>query len=290
MKQKMKVFLYNVKEHDPATHSLAELLDNVLITPLEDRLKLVNGIEIRIESISKNSDGFYLIDFVVFRNQHGPGKGSRMSPVQGFTFEDGESFCEQTACLYDPKKGYLALQYNHYGVRSMAIQNYFSSYLDDPDFTFELLPKYDDDTMRRFNNKASTKRVEFTIDTRFMTAADRKANVSLNNALNIGDTSGGEKISIQISAGLGSKKSLKESALKLIEKLRLKSIDDPDAVKKLKVGIQENIDGKTVLLDLIGHRLRQEFTNMLAGKDLRFPQQDRYDAVTKAYNGWKKLL
>lgn len=286
----MKVYLYKVKEHDPANHSLAELLDNVLSAPLPDRIKLIGSKEIRIENISKSPDQYYLIDFVVFRNQHGPGRGSHSQPVQGFTFNDGESFCEQTACLYDPTKGYLTLQYNHHGVRSTAIQDYFSTYLDDPDFSFELLPKYDDDTMRRFNNKVSTKRVEFTVDTRFMTEADRKANVSLNKALSIGDESGGEKISIQISAGLGGKKSLKESALGLIEKLRLKSIDDPDAVKKLKVGIQQNIDGKTELLDLIGHRLCQEFSNMLTGKDLRFPQQDRYDAVAKAYKGWKKLL
>jgi len=286
----MKVFLYKVTEHDNH-HSLNKLLDIIMKATLKDRVRLIGDTNIRIEDITLSDEGFYYIDMVMFRDQHGPGRGDHSSPVIGFTFQTGESFCEQTACLYDPKTRYLTLQYNHHGVRSMATQNYFNEYLtSSPDYQFELMPKYDDDTMRRFNNKVLTKSLNFTVDTRFMSASDRKANQSLSNALKIGDVSGGDKITIKISAGLSKKKSLTQSAITLIKQLKSKLDDDPDAVTKLKVGVKENIDGKTEVLDLIGHRLFVEFTHLKPGKDLRFAQQDRYDALEKAYIGWKKLL
>lgn len=228
------------------------------------------------------------IDFGKFRDQHGPGKASKTTPIEGFTFNEGQVFCEETACLFIQESNHLIIQYNHHGARAGTIQDYFNSYGDD--YIFELRPKYDESVDRKFRNRVATKKLIFEIDPRFLSEGDREAGTGLTQALDIGNQSNGEKVELVISAGKAKNKFLSEFIDRTANALKLKAEEKPDAITKLKVGVLEHLDSRVEVLDLIAQRLVREFSDIPVGADLRFPKEERYKALHRAYNDWQRVL
>lgn len=288
MKEKMKVHAFGVKKINKSGE-LESLLQQIHSDPLVKRIRNVGFNDIRIENVKNDKDLWYF-DFGKFRDQHGPGKASRSKPTKGFDFDDGEVFCEETACLYIPKTNHLIVQYNHHGTRVGLIQNYLNSYDQNNSYTFELLPKYDDAVEGKFRNRAATKKIIFEIDPRFLNQQDKVAGTALTQALDLGKQSQGEKVELIISAGKAKNRFLSEFIDKTANVLKKKAGENPDGITKLKVGVLENLDSRMEVLDLIAHRLVHEFSDMRLGKDLRFPRDERYKALTRAYNGWKNVL
>jgi hypothetical protein len=226
----------------------------------------------------------------IFRNQHGPGKASSEKPVTGFTFNDGEVFCEETAIMYIPKIQYLLVQYNHHGVRIGKIQDYMNTYNNHDAYSFEFRPKFDETTERKFTNRAATKKLTFSIDPRFLNDKDRVSGTALGHALDLGKSSDGEVVELTIRAGQGKSKWLNQFIDKTAEVLKKKSVENPDGIKKLEVGILSNLDSKMEVIDLIEERLVKSFSDIKLGADLRYPRQERYRMLERAYNGWKNIL
>ncbi len=89
---------------------------------------------VRIEKLTTRSNDaacetYKLVDFVKFRDTHGPGKASRIHALSDIDFAPDEYFGEETAALYVPETRWFLVQYNHYGVRSSAMAAYFSRLL-----------------------------------------------------------------------------------------------------------------------------------------------------------------
>lgn len=288
MKEKLKVHVFSVKLHDNSGN-LEDLLAQISGDPLTARVRTVGYSDMRIEDVTKKGD-LWLFDFGKFREQHGPGKASKATPVTGFSFNNGEVFCEETACLYIPKSGHLIVQYNHHGARVGKIQDYLNSYDPNAIYTFELVPKYDESIERKFRNRAATKKIIFEIDPRFLSQADKVAGTALTHALDLGKLSHGEKVELVISAGKPKKNHLSQFIEKTAEILKKKAGQNPDGITKLKVGVLESLDSRMEVLDLIAQRLVHEFGDIKVGPDLRFPQAERYKALNRAYNGWKNIL
>lgn len=288
MKEKIKVHAFGVK-HLEKSGELQDLLLQIDDDDLDKRVRSIGFSDIRIENV-KNENGLFYFDFGKFRDQHGPGKASIGKPTEGFDFQDGEVFCEETACLYIPKSKHLIVQYNHHGTRIGLIQSYLSSYDQNNIYTFEMLPKYDETIEAKFRNRAATKKIIFEIDPRFLNQNDSVAGTALTQALDLGMKSDGEKVELTISAGKSKNRYLSNFIDKTANILKKKSVENPDAITKLKVGVLENIDSRMEVLDLIAHRLVHEFSDMRIGKDLRFPRAERYKALTRAHNAWKNVL
>ncbi len=288
MTEKMKVhaFSVNVLENKG---SIRDLLEQIEQDKLSDRVRNVGYSELRIEHI-ENKNGLWFIDFGKFRDQHGPGKASRATPIEGFKFDEGQVFCEETACLYIESSNHLIIQYNHHGARAGTVQEYLNSYNNDASCSFELRPKYDESVDRKFRDRAATKKLIFEIDPRFLSEGDRQAGTALTQALDIGNQSNGEKVELVISAGRPKNQFLSDFIDRTAEFLKLKAEENPDAVTKLKVGVLEHLDSRMDVLDLIAQRLVREFTDIPIGADLRFPRKKRYSALESAYKGWRTLL
>ncbi|HAS8528874.1 TPA: hypothetical protein I7769_20465 [Vibrio vulnificus] len=154
-----KVHAFSVCHLNDVTEDLDEVLTQIQADALEDRIKTIGQVQVRIEHIQQDDDGNWKLDFVKFRDVHGPGKAARDTPVTGFEFDEGEVFCEETAAIYFPATGYILIQYNHHGVRAAAVEEYLSIYTADPDNQYTLRPKYDEDADRRFDNRAATKKI-----------------------------------------------------------------------------------------------------------------------------------
>lgn len=285
----MKVHAYKVDFTD-GSQPLEEVLQQIENEQsLRERIRLINQVELRAESISQQ-DGLWLMDFVRIRTSHGPGKVGRDSEVEGFEFEEEEGFGEETAALYDPSTGYILIQYNHFGVRAGAIADYFSAYDGTENNLYTFKPKYDEDVERRLLNHGITRKISFCLDVTRMSEQDRQRGRPLSEAIDYGRQNGADKIKVEISVQGERNRSLAQGALDGLAALRSILGQNPDAVTKLEVSGKENQDSVTEVLDLIAHRLSIEFNDLVLGPDLRYPRDERWRALTRAKNGWRQVL
>jgi len=288
VREKLKVHAFGVRLHDKSGN-LEDLLKQIRSDKLSSRVRTIGFSDMRIEDVAQKN-GLWFFDFGKFREQHGPGKASKSTPVEGFSFKKGEAFCEETACLYIPKTRHLLIQYNHHGARVGKIQEYLNTYDQNNSYTFEFVSKYDETVERKFRNRAATKKIIFEIDPRFLNQSDRIAGTALTHALDLGQQSHGEKVELVISAGRPKNKYLSQFIDTTADVLKRIAGENPDGITKLKVGVLENLDSRMEVLDLIAQRLVHEFEDIPLGSDLRFPKNERYRALERAYNGWKNVL
>lgn len=285
----MKVHAFKVAK----TNSSIEL-ENILSlieqeANLRERIRIINQAELRAETVEQR-DGCWYLDFVRIRTDHGPGRVSRDAEVEGFDFDEEEGFGEETAALYCPDTGYILVQYNHFGVRSGMIADYLSAFDRTERNLYTFKPKYDDDVERRLINQGITRKVTFTLDISKMSAQDRRRGQALSEAIEYGRESGADKIKVQISVSGERRRGLADKAREGVSSLLGILGQNPDAVTKLEVAGKEDRDAVTEVLDLIGHRLSVEFSDLDVGDDLRYPREERWRALLRAKNGWSGIL
>lgn len=289
MQEKMKVHAFGVIPIDNR-QPLDILLAEISALPLELRIRRVGGADYRIEHIELRADGCWYVDFGRFRTTHGPGAASKATPIRGIDFQIDEVFCEETALLYDPISKHVIIQYNHFGARVGAMQDFFNSFMGADVYIYDFRPKYDDDVERRFQTRHAIRRLTFAIDPRLFNENDRQAGTALAQAIDIGNQSNGSKLELTLSVGRERNLSLSKMIDRTAIALKLKAEENPDSVSRLEVGILQNLDAKMEVVDLIAQRLFRSFDNIRVGADLRFPREDRYQALKSAYNGWQRLF
>ncbi len=285
----MKVHAFKVDKQDDSAP-----LEDVLVlverqANLRERIRIIRNSEIRAEAVEQR-DGVWLMDFVRIRTDHGPGRVSRDAEVEGFDFDDEEGFGEETAALFDPATGYILIQYNHFGVRAASIADYLCAFNEAANNLYTFKPKYDGDVERRLLNQGITRKVAFTLDVSKMSAQDRQRGEALSEAISYGRDSGADKIKVEISVSGDRNRSLAEKARNAITSLQNIMGQNPEAVTKLEVAGKEDRDAITEVLDLIGHRLSVEFSDLQVGPDLRYPREERWTALLRARNGWHRML
>lgn len=263
---------------------LQQILNTILNTPLDHRTRDV-GAKVRVEDISFDANrNVWLMDFGKFRSNHGPGKASTRTPVVGFNFQQGEKFLEETACLYDQTNGYFIVQFNQSGVRHGKIAGYLSTFSQSQTNFYELLPVVDQNAQATLRNRTGIKRFVLKIAPRNFTEADRRSGASLKKALAMANTSGSENILIQMSSGLKKASRLSGFVDTLLNEAHQLFIRNPDAVEKLEASVVTTSDTVEVI-DMISHRLK-DVVPINPGADLRFPRQQRYNALLRAYSSW----
>jgi hypothetical protein len=289
MSEKMTAHAYSIESKEGSL-PLQDLLQMIKDTPFKDRLRLIHTGEYRVEECEELEAGKWFVDFGKIREGHGPGAASRDTPVRGFDFKDNEKFCEETACIIDTTGNFMVVQFNFNGARPGTMSDYLSIFEEASANAYWLTPKYDDDVLRKFEGRKLTKSLDYSIDSREFTAQDKKKGKSLTHALDMADESDGSILRIKISAGLTKKKGLNKTAEKFIDFLRKKAIENPHAVKTLKVGYLTDFDAKVEIVDLIAERLSVSFKDLELGEDNRISAKERLTALDKAYNSWKRLF
>lgn len=276
--------------HKDGSQALQDVLKLVEQDPIEDRNRYVGTSSIRIEHIAYDAkDNVWYMDFVKMRDTHGPAKGSKTKAVEGFLFKDDETFCEETAVIYSPKTNHIIVQYNHYGVKYAAIENYFSYYNDALNNVYELTPKYDADVERHFEKRSAIRKLEMGIDPRHLTKADKVQGTAVYDAIDVGDKSDAAHVSIEITATRGKKGKLNQYIDKSVEFLRKLQATNPNAVSKINATVV-SIDNKVQVLDLIAQRLSRTLSDLPLGDDKRWPRDDRYRGLRRVMLGWKAIL
>ncbi|MDX1486580.1 MAG: DUF6731 family protein [Acidiferrobacterales bacterium] len=292
-KERMTVYAYRlVPHHKKKTAALSDLLDNISRLPLEKRARFVARTEVRLEDVAKQPDGTYLMDFVLFRFGHGPGKASRKKPIEGFPLGKDDAFGEETAVLYDPSLNHLLVQYNHFGVRAGRIAAFLSAIDNVAENNYDLELRFDENIEKKLAKQKIFRKISFKAATLPINRADRNAGKSLTGVLAAGKSFSGEEIEVTITAQKN-KPSDGLAGGKVAEAynwVRQRLNADAESVTHFDVTGKEDVDARQETLHLLGHKLRQEFSDLSLGPDRRVPRKERWDALLRARNGWKRLL
>lgn len=294
-KLKVNLFKVNCGGHDAP---LEILLNDLARVPLEQRLKRVRSSDIRLEHIflpreAGNDTDFWLLDFVYFRDTHGPGKAGRNVAIQGFDMQADDFFGEETAALYDPATGYLILQYNHHGVKARSIQGYLNNFFEDEraPSDYELLMKLDTESEVKLARKQNITKARFKIAPIHMTAAHRAAGVSLSRVLKLNESHHGASIEITISAERGNRL---EQLGEVIDGLRGLMQADQDqgtqVVNQFVLDAKAHLEDRAEKIDMLLPGLVLEIADIEQGLDRRLTLASRWNALVRARRGWDNVM
>ncbi len=284
----LKVHAFKVetaRNSSPLAGILQRILDE---TALRNRIKTINTIDMRADAV-ENRAGIWLMDFVRFRGDHGPGKVGRDSEIEGFDFQPGESFGEETAALYDPGNEYILIQYNHFGIRAGAISDYLSIFFDNEENSYTFKPKYDPEVEAKLRRQRIDRRLEFAIDMSRLSAHDRELGTPLRQALGFGREAGADHIEVVVSVKGEGTRSLARTSRGILDRLKNLQVRNADALSKLKVAGKENSDSVMETLDLIAQRLLFQY-GVMPGPDLRYPREARWSVLERARSHWRGVL
>jgi hypothetical protein len=287
----MKVHAFKIaKTHGNDT--VESVLKKILESEISDRNKEISSSAksvVRVEDIV-NKDNIWYLDFIKIRNDHGPSKASKAKPVKGFELEEDEGFGEETAVMYDPGIDCIIMQYNANGVRSSYVSKYLNAFSSGGKSFYELSPKYDLDTERRFLSQKQTKKLSFKLDVSKMSDGDRAAGASLSKVLSYANENDAATIKVEISAGRSKKGALKDSVSNGINQLKALISDNGSPVTQLQVSGKENEDSNIEVLDLIAQRLFLDFPIEPDKVDKRYPREKRWQCLLSAREKWRNIL
>lgn len=155
MVNKVTVGLHDVIWERTAAQGFKHVIDQYEKLPLdkrwrgEDRLDHVEHVQ--VTSASGTFPGLVL-HFAKLRNV-GPGKLSKATAYTPIELDEGSFFGEETSALYLPKKKWLLVLKNRYGIGSARMATYFNNFeVSNKNGTakFEVRPYLDADAINRF--------------------------------------------------------------------------------------------------------------------------------------------
>ena len=127
---------------DKKLNDLLDRLVNVDVRNLvwEPNNNMHNSIV--LQNVSKDSNGFWKLNFIKVRDEAMPGKINSDGVFTEIPLEENEYIGEDMTMLYSPEKKVIAVQRNYYSVSASKIEDYFNQMLiqyqiDDLTFKFE---------------------------------------------------------------------------------------------------------------------------------------------------------
>ncbi len=282
-----RIHLYKLSTGDKSL-PFADLLTQVQSRKLEERERTLGVQPYRMEEAIKptTDQPFWLIDFSKRRYEGGPGKASKSTPVESFDMT-GYQFAEETAALYDEDNGFVVVQYNHHGPRAASIADYCSNFDQSVPNLYELQLQLSPDAQARLKNKTIFTRIALKVAPAKLSKEFKKNNLSLVHSLSSQTKEfGGDMVSVEISLERRSNASLKiKNQLKSLLKM---ANEETDAVSSMVITGRDGVGQPIDAVDLISERLETVIKQMPLDTGLRYPKDERYKALQRAYNGWKK--
>lgn len=285
-KKPFRTHLYKL-ETGEKSQCLEDVIRLAIVTSLDSRTRKLGSQDYRLEDavIPTEQEPYWILDFTKFRYDGGPGKASESTPVESFMMQGGYGFAEETAVLYDPKNGWLLIQYNHHGPRAQAISDYLSVFDIEKLSEFNFRLQLNLGAQARLKDKKIFTKLHIRVAPDRLSSAYRNANVSLVAALEAQTkTFGGDVVTIEVGLERESKNSL--NILKWIPSFLSMASEERDAVSSLTISGKDDLEYAIDPVDLIKERLEIVIKDLRLDDGLRYPQEDRYNALKRAYNGW----
>lgn len=132
-KKNIKFTYYEVVTSANGNEVLYDLLiwlSKITSVTIENRIRLVNGVQGRLEDVKIIND-FYALNFMRLDEASDAYKVKEADKAQHIDLEDDEYLGRNTVALYDPKKHIILIQNNRGSYSANAIQNYINATNDD---------------------------------------------------------------------------------------------------------------------------------------------------------------
>lgn len=295
--KKLKVNLFQVLRGDRDV-PLEDVLRELAQVEIQHRTSRVGAYDVRLEHILEpesegNPTPYWLMDFVKFRDTHGPGKAARNTAIRGFDLQPEEYFGEETAALYDPERKYLLLQYNHNGVKSTPISLYLNNFFQDDRrvANYEFRMKLDEASEVKLAKKQHITKMHFKIAPMKFTAAHRAEGVSLDRVLAFSNNHDGASIEITIAAARGEKLQKVNDILDSLRSFRQADREqDTQAITQFDLEAKEELDERAEKINMLMPALVQVMSGVEQGDDRRLTLKSRWDALVRARRGWADII
>ncbi|MFK7089319.1 DUF6731 family protein [Chromobacterium violaceum] len=286
----MAIYLYKI-DTNVGSIPMSEQLEFISGIELEQRVKTIGNQLVRLEYAEKR-DGLWYLDFAKIRFNSGPGKASVDSPVVGFDMEEDEGFGEETAAIYNPASGYIAIQYNHIGMRFGTMSEYISTFNPDQfnGYTFGVC--FDPDVEAKLARKEYYRKLHFSMNFGKITQAHRDNNIPLKDIINLENTFNAGSIEIIVRMPRGGNALNLATVRDAITYMRAVQEDDSKAVPKLQVYAGNDADATAEVLDLVKQRLVAEYSepDLVLGQDKRYTRESRFNVIHRAMRGWQPYM
>lgn len=299
MRNSMNVNLFKLNT-SPGVASLDVLLLYIASLPLEDRVRKVGSFDVRLDHVAApgtegNTSSFWMLDFVKMRFDHGPGKVSKGTALEGFTFGRDEGFGEEAAALFDPATHYLAVQYNHHGVRASAMEEYFNLMLANaPGIPgYQLRAKLDSTSSARLANKKFITKISYKVEPDKISPELRNADVSLAQALRMNAQQGGAMMELTIGAKRGDNllTDMAKSLINTLRQVRQEDVDNgTDALRHFEVYGKEEKIARSDAINMLSPKLEKRIGELSLGPDRRYTLPSRWIALQRVIRGWAEQL
>ncbi len=286
----LKVHAYHIVQRGNV--SLVQTLTHVAQLQLPNRLRTVSAVPMRLEHCVQQGP-YWLMDFTLIRRK-GPGRASPTEPVSDFDLEDDEGFGEETAAIYAPNSGFMALQYNHYGPRQSRIQAYLHSMslavagqpdhveLPDSQNGFDFNPLLKAEAVDRLDNLGIIKTISASFHVPGVLARPEARRRSLTGLLDMPIMGGAQNVQFEISAGRGKERSLHPNRVRQAVRELLAAREE---INSLTVTAKENADAPSEPVDFLDARLETDVEVALVGR--RYPRAQRLAALRLAFETWR---
>lgn len=280
----MKIHFYQIEITD-SRDAVSDVLDRIRGLSLENRERDINDKTVFLERNNKQGE-LYEMDFTQRRIQNGPGYSKKGKETTDFDLEADAGFGEQTAAIWSPK-GYLVVQYNHHGVRPSTIGVYLEQFLHKGDpgnrQPLTLKPVINDNVYAKFIKSQRQTRFSCAINAGAITNEMAQADIALGLAQRLRDNTSAGKVEISVSLGEDKRGGPLQGIRKIVD-----SLIRSESVSSLKVGIKENLDATTEVLDLLKHReeviIPDRLLKMTDG--LRYDYPSRIEALRREFKRW----
>lgn len=280
----MKMLAYRLIQQ--GSTSIVDLAAEIDAIPLASRFFL-GANEPRLERHHLGSR-FLRMNFGRRRRGHGPGQMGDNSEVSIIDLPTGREFGEDTAAVFDRRTGYLALQYNHFGPRFGAIEEYLTAadrelHAHEEPYGFRLIPHYTQSLYDRIRRLEVIKEVDLTVSLPRYRDSGRQAGAALGAFLANPYPNGTETLKVSVRAGRGRDDSLSPGdVIALVQ----------DAVGMRGSGIRagriygrEGADDKVEPINLLEDQVSLT-ASLPPGLGQRVDIEDRWHALEEAIRTW----
>ena len=280
---KMKVHFFKV-EIKNSRDTIYELLERIYALPAIDRERRISDGWVFLEELDTRRR-FHNTEFTQRRTRNGPGRSEQGKPTKDFPMGQGVGFGEHSAAVWSSSGEFVAMQYNHWGLRPGAIARYLSGFLSrrgrghSP--RVDLIPELDDEAIARLQASVTQTRLECAIDGATFSDEMVDHGNAVTSMLRLSDETAANRVEIALSYGMGRR----SGPLNVMPMIRNLLRGNP---QKLKVGVKGDFDSKMEMLDLIEHRYVEEIdeSELLLTSGLRWDWDSRINAIQARFEPW----
>ncbi|MCI4411968.1 MAG: hypothetical protein JHC38_09895 [Thiotrichales bacterium] len=283
-KRKFTINLFNLTKNGPIP--LNDLLVKINKVAISRRNRDI-GHDVKLEDIiaPTTAKPYWLLNFSKLRD-FSPGKGSKTGKTTALPYAKGDAPSEETAMLYQPDTGYIALQYNHYGLRAESIAEYLGVFDHKAPNQYALNIMLNQDAIARLDSKQIFTRIEIKVAVKGASFL-RQNGFSLGSAIeNSATSSSADIVAIELASDLKNKTGLSVPS-NLISIFKSLATNHTASVHTLKVSGRDYVDGKIDTVNLIEEKVSLDYYNVKRDAGLRLDLQDRFRHLEKAYLQWK---